>query len=561
MIRRFKNSNLILSLLLFGIITAYVVFINEFNLKNSILKSVVLILLFVFLYNNYFIIEKLKFKKSPSSSNFSKTNSIDTIATKSEFNHLYSEIFTNLGNNINNLSPSSSLSVYFIDLNKSSISIKETNNSLFEKKISLENDILKDIQKSKKRKIFKKNDNLSGWEKIVNKNNWSGAEVLIGYPLIIDAEIIGFSLIYNDHFKDIESKDLIYFDSIVNNYAQNLKFLKDFNNLFDDNSFNNRIFDYFKNFKLDVKVENLFKNIGTIFQQYLKYDRLTISICDINRDKLTVFYVDGKKDDIINGTEFDINNTIYGDSVLSNKSIIFKNNKLDSNIYIRDKIFPIFSSPIRLNGKAIGSITIERMNHYNFENSESFKLEKLSIVLSKAFEWSNDFKLIENAAIHDGLTSLLNHNAFLNRLDQEIDRCSRFQTSLGLIMLDLDKFKKINDTYGHLYGDYILKEVGKIIKENVRTIDVVGRFGGEEFSVILVNTNVRDCIPLAKRIVEGINRKTFIFDGIATNLTISAGMSGYPSMSKESKELIKMADDAMYQTKKKGGNDVTIFQS
>ena len=217
--------------------------------------------------------------------------------------------------------------------------------------------------------------------------------------------------------------------------------------------------------------------------------------------------------------------------------------------------------PLRLNGKAIGSITIERMNHYKFENSEPLKLEKLSIALGKAFEWSNDFKLIENAAIHDGLTSLLNHNAFLNRLDQEIDRCSRFQTSLGLIMLDLDKFKKINDTYGHLYGDYILKEVGKIIKENVRTIDVVGRFGGEEFSVILVNTNVRDCIPLAKRIVEGINRKTFIFDGIATNLTISAGMSGYPSMSKESKELIKMADDAMYQTKKKGGNDVTIFQS
>ena len=104
--------------------------------------------------------------------------------------------------------------------------------------------------------------------KIVNKNNWSGVEVLIGYPIIIDAEIIGFSLIYNEHFKDIESKDLIYFDSIVNNYVQNMKFLKDFNNLFDDNSFNNRIFDYFKNFKLDVKVENLFKNIGTIFQQY-----------------------------------------------------------------------------------------------------------------------------------------------------------------------------------------------------------------------------------------------------------------------------------------------------
>ena len=153
MIRGFKNSNLILSLLLFGIMTAYVVFVNDFNFTNSILKSVVLIFLFVFLYNNYFLIEKLKFKKSSSSNNFSDTNNIDTIATKSEFNHLYSEIFTNFSSNINDLSPSSSLSVYFIDPIKSSISMRETNFSSFEKKISLDNDILKDIQKSEKRKI------------------------------------------------------------------------------------------------------------------------------------------------------------------------------------------------------------------------------------------------------------------------------------------------------------------------------------------------------------------------------------------------------------------------
>ena len=89
MIRRFKNSNLILSLLLFVIMTAYVVFVNDFSFINSILKSVVLILLFVFLFNNYFIIKKLKFKKSSSGNNFSKTDNIDAIATKSEYNQLY----------------------------------------------------------------------------------------------------------------------------------------------------------------------------------------------------------------------------------------------------------------------------------------------------------------------------------------------------------------------------------------------------------------------------------------------------------------------------------------
>ena len=95
MIRGFKNSNLILSVFLFGIMTAYVVFVNDFNFTNSILKSVVLILLFVFLCNNYLIIEKLKSKETLNKNNFSKTNNIDSIVTKSPYDHLLSEIFTN----------------------------------------------------------------------------------------------------------------------------------------------------------------------------------------------------------------------------------------------------------------------------------------------------------------------------------------------------------------------------------------------------------------------------------------------------------------------------------
>jgi diguanylate cyclase (GGDEF)-like protein len=129
---------------------------------------------------------------------------------------------------------------------------------------------------------------------------------------------------------------------------------------------------------------------------------------------------------------------------------------------------------------------------------------------------------------------------------------------LGLIVLDLDKFKTINDTYGHLYGDYVLKEVSKIISENIRTIDVVGRYGGEEFSVLLVNTDIQECEPMAKRIVEKIYQKTFLKDGIASNITVSAGMAGFPSHSDQTKGLIIKADKAMYDTKSNGGNGVTI---
>ncbi|MEC7821809.1 MAG: GGDEF domain-containing protein, partial [Candidatus Neomarinimicrobiota bacterium] len=116
-----------------------------------------------------------------------------------------------------------------------------------------------------------------------------------------------------------------------------------------------------------------------------------------------------------------------------------------------------------------------------------------------------------------------------------------------------------NDTYGHLYGDFVLVEVSKIISENVRTIDVVGRYGGEEFSVLLVNTNIEECRPMAQRIVDKIAQNTFLKDGIASNITISAGMAGFPSHSDQIKGLIDQADKAMYVTKANGGNGVTIF--
>ena len=128
------------------------------------------------------------------------------------------------------------------------------------------------------------------------------------------------------------------------------------------------------------------------------------------------------------------------------------------------------------------------------------------------------------------------------------------------IFFDIDKFKFVNDTYGHLYGDYVLEEVSRIISKNVRSIDIVGRYGGEEFSVLLVNTDINECKPLAEKIVKKIAKKTYLKDGVAVNLTISAGMSGFPLHSDNLQNLIDKADKAMYSTKRNGGNGVTIAE-
>jgi len=108
------------------------------------------------------------------------------------------------------------------------------------------------------------------------------------------------------------------------------------------------------------------------------------------------------------------------------------------------------------------------------------------------------------SAIHDGLTDLLNHKAYQERFVEELSRAKRFKQNLVLLILDLDKFKRINDTYGHLYGDYVLKDVAKILKESVRNIDICARYGGEEFAIVLVNTDIEYARPVAERIIEKV---------------------------------------------------------
>ena len=157
------------------------------------------------------------------------------------------------------------------------------------------------------------------------------------------------------------------------------------------------------------------------------------------------------------------------------------------------------------------------------------------------------------------MTDLLNHAAFKERFEEEVRRASRFNQFLTLVVLDLDKFKRINDSHGHLYGDYVLQTVASIIKNSVRTIDVVGRYGGEEFAILLINTDKEMALAVSKRIVESIADYAYSKDGTEVKMTISAGMSEFPTDADQIRDLIAKADKAMYAAKAKGGNLVTVF--
>jgi diguanylate cyclase (GGDEF)-like protein len=158
--------------------------------------------------------------------------------------------------------------------------------------------------------------------------------------------------------------------------------------------------------------------------------------------------------------------------------------------------------------------------------------------------------------IKDGLTGIYNKRFFLDALDKEISRAQRYDRDLSMLMLDLDHFKNINDTYGHLAGDYVLQVVARLIHTRARREEVFCRYGGEEFAILLPETANAGALKLAEQIRKLVGSHTFIFEGEEINLTVSIGVSSTLSGDLSVDEFIRMADGQLYKAKLDGRNCV-----
>ncbi len=160
----------------------------------------------------------------------------------------------------------------------------------------------------------------------------------------------------------------------------------------------------------------------------------------------------------------------------------------------------------------------------------------------------------------DGLTQIYNKRYFLETLERELSRAHRYRRELSLIMFDIDHFKKVNDTYGHLAGDYVLKQLASVIKARIRREDIMARYGGEEFAIILPEIDSFNSVQFADKIRKLIEKTTFKFEETKIPVTISVGVSSVGPGSNADLhnpvEFIKTADENLYQAKAAGRNQV-----
>lgn len=214
--------------------------------------------------------------------------------------------------------------------------------------------------------------------------------------------------------------------------------------------------------------------------------------------------------------------------------------------------------PIKSKGSILGVLEI-----LNKTTDEPFTKDDLDLMMrlvdhaAIAIERASLYQKMAELSITDDLTKLFN-TRYLNRtLEIEITRSKRYRSSLSLIFMDIDHFKLINDNYGHLVGSKLLVEMGQLLIKSLRTIDIVARYGGDEFVIVLPQTSPASATQIAERIRRSIEHNVFLKrEGYSLTMTASFGVASYPESAKSKEDLLRLADEAMYRVKYQTRNGV-----
>lgn len=231
---------------------------------------------------------------------------------------------------------------------------------------------------------------------------------------------------------------------------------------------------------------------------------------------------------------------------------------------IRQSLTSIALLPLYHQNRLLGSINLGSRKADRFQQSDATDfLERLAAIFPLCLENTLNQERLKKIGLTDPLTGVNNRRFFDQRLEEEIIRSQRTQTALACLFVDLDKFKPINDTHGHQVGDLVLAQTAALIRQQLRVTDVLGRYGGEEFSILLAETGLEEAREIAERIRSAVASHDFtLADGNILRVTLSIGISCYqgnPGTVQEcGEQLVRAADAAVYQAKDSGRNRVIV---
>ena len=323
----------------------------------------------------------------------------------------------------------------------------------------------------------------------------------------------------------------------------------------------NVLFEISNAVNLFTNSEELLKFVLSHAIEILNAERGSIMLLDDNTDELIIKVATGGRYRAVSSVPIKLGSGICGKVAFDGVGIICNEGFKDKRFKNFGSLMPVedinslICAPLKYKEGTIGVINI-----VNKKDSNAFienDLRLLTLIGSQAAVTIENNKLYE-LSITDGMTKLFVHKYFQARLSEELLRARRYGLNLSLIMIDIDNFKKFNDTYGHQTGDEVIQKVASTIKETVRTgVDIPCRYGGEEMCIILPETKSEEAFLTAERVRRNISSFVIPHTSGELHVTVSVGIASYPIHATDSQSLIKASDDAMYSSKKSGKNRCT----
>jgi diguanylate cyclase (GGDEF)-like protein/putative nucleotidyltransferase with HDIG domain len=299
--------------------------------------------------------------------------------------------------------------------------------------------------------------------------------------------------------------------------------------------------------------EEMLTKIAAEIENGLTYDHIGIATLDYSSKELMIQAEAGPRRDAI-GRRILLGEGLVGQVARSGQITTVQEVKPDSPRPVLPGTISAIALPVVYAEQLLGVLYVESSELCEFPEQEVLLLRTLADLFAGALHNAMTFQKAQEQAITDGLTGVKTHRFLMEALSSEWKRSTRTNRVFALVLMDLDRFKFVNDFYGHLEGDVVLQRVGHILEQNCRSSDVVARYGGDEFVILMPETSVEQASQLASKLRGWVASDPLLRD---KNITASFGIAGFPVHGSTPQELIQVADSSMYLSKHQGGNSVS----
>ncbi len=305
-----------------------------------------------------------------------------------------------------------------------------------------------------------------------------------------------------------------------------------------------------------LHADEMLKKIVEEAEEGLSYDHIGIGVLDYPNKEVVILAEAGRRREALH-RRVPLGEGLVGQVARSGQMLIVRDTAAagdDAGRLLLAGSAAAAALPILYAEQLLGVFYVEHSSPCDFSDEEILLLRTLADLVAGALHNALTFQRAQEQAITDGLTGVKTHRFFMEALSAEWKRSTRAGRPFSLVLMDLDRFKFVNDFYGHLEGDQVLQRVGHILEQNCRRSDVVSRYGGDEFVILMPETNIEQARQLASKLRAWIAADPLLRE---KNITASFGIASFPIHGSTPQELIQVADASMYLSKHQGGNTVS----